>query len=154
MSELEEPKPMDLNGQKRWEGGGREGGRISREGGTAWTKAEMWERVGQVLGTGNILVWLPSVERERGETQDGGQSWRNQLPRLGHIYSGGRGMLTEFSEMRDPLHHDEVIASYFCLPLWLEAVGGPGFCLISASWSPSIMPDPVQESVNDCGEFA
>lgn len=31
MSELEEPKPMDLNGQKRWEGGGREGGSPRKE---------------------------------------------------------------------------------------------------------------------------
>ena len=35
MSDLEGPKSKHLNGQKRWGGGGREGGRTSQEGGTA-----------------------------------------------------------------------------------------------------------------------
>ena len=108
-----------------------------REGGPPWKEEQLeqkqrcGERVGQILTKENSLVWLPLVGRERVETQDGDQLWRNQLHRLGHFHSGGSGMLLGVSERRDSLHHDEVqfnSVAQSCLTLY-DPMGcsTPGF---------------------------
>ena len=87
--------------------GGREGGPPRKEE-QLEQKQRCGGKVGQILAKENSLVWLPLVERERVETQDGEQLRRNQLHRLGHFHSGGSGMLLGVSERRDSLHQDEV----------------------------------------------
>ena len=96
---------MDRRGGE--EEGGREGGRPRKEE-QLEQKQRCGKRVRQILAKENSLVWLPLVGRERVETQDGDQLWRNQLHRLGHFHSGGSGMFLGVSERRDSLHHNEV----------------------------------------------